>query len=87
MLGKCDGTERSLPGDGEAAAGRAFPTEGGQRAEGVFPNGGCANSEYTDTDRPNSHQANAHRANERLPLDDLYKATEVIALTLFDLLT
>ncbi len=32
-------------------------------------------------------EANAHRADERLPLDDLYKATEVIALTLFDLLS
>ena len=31
-------------------------------------------------------QANAHRANERLPLRDLYAATEVIALTLLDLL-
>jgi succinyl-diaminopimelate desuccinylase len=32
-------------------------------------------------------EANAHRADERLPLDDLYKATEVVALTLYDLLT
>lgn len=32
-------------------------------------------------------EANAHRADERLPLDDLYKATQVIALTLCDLLT
>ncbi len=31
-------------------------------------------------------EANAHRADERLPLADLYKATEVIALTLADLL-
>ena len=31
--------------------------------------------------------ANAHRANERLPLSDLYKATEVIALTLLDVLS
>ena len=31
-------------------------------------------------------EANAHRADERLPLDDLYKATEVVALTLFDYL-
>ncbi|NIA68696.1 M20/M25/M40 family metallo-hydrolase [Pelagibius litoralis] len=31
-------------------------------------------------------EANAHRADERLPLDDLTKATEVIALTLYDLL-
>jgi succinyl-diaminopimelate desuccinylase len=31
-------------------------------------------------------QANAHRADERLPLDDLFKATEVIALTLCELL-
>ena len=31
-------------------------------------------------------EANAHRADERLPLDDLYKATEVVALTLWDLL-
>ena len=30
--------------------------------------------------------ANAHRADERLPLDDLHKATEVVALTLLDLL-
>ncbi len=32
-------------------------------------------------------EANAHRADERLPLDDLYKATEVVALALFDLLS
>ncbi|WP_448191077.1 M20/M25/M40 family metallo-hydrolase [Azospirillum sp. sgz301742] len=32
-------------------------------------------------------EANAHRADERLPLSDLYKATEVVALTLFDLLS
>jgi len=32
-------------------------------------------------------EANAHRADERLPLDDLYKATQVVALTLCDLLT
>jgi acetylornithine deacetylase/succinyl-diaminopimelate desuccinylase-like protein len=31
-------------------------------------------------------EANAHRADERLPLSDLAKATEVIALTLADLL-
>ena len=31
-------------------------------------------------------EANAHRADERLPLSDLYKATEVVALTLVDLL-
>jgi succinyl-diaminopimelate desuccinylase len=31
-------------------------------------------------------EANAHRADERLPLDDLRKATEVVALTLLDLL-
>jgi acetylornithine deacetylase/succinyl-diaminopimelate desuccinylase-like protein len=31
-------------------------------------------------------EANAHAANERLPLSDLRKATEVIALTLLDLL-
>lgn len=31
-------------------------------------------------------EANAHRADERLPLSDLYKATEVVALTLADLL-
>jgi succinyl-diaminopimelate desuccinylase len=31
-------------------------------------------------------EANAHRANERLPLSDLVKATEVIALTLAELL-
>jgi acetylornithine deacetylase/succinyl-diaminopimelate desuccinylase-like protein len=32
-------------------------------------------------------EANAHRADERLPLSDLHKATEVVALTLFDLLS
>lgn len=32
-------------------------------------------------------EANAHRADERLPLADLYKATRVVALTLFDLLS
>ena len=31
-------------------------------------------------------EANAHRADERLPLSDLYKATEVVALTLNELL-
>ncbi len=31
-------------------------------------------------------EANAHRADERLPLSDLYKATEVIALTLVELM-
>jgi succinyl-diaminopimelate desuccinylase len=31
-------------------------------------------------------EANAHRADERLPLDDLYKATEVVALSLASLL-
>ena len=31
-------------------------------------------------------EANAHRADERLPLSDLAKATEVVALTLADLL-
>jgi succinyl-diaminopimelate desuccinylase len=31
--------------------------------------------------------ANAHRADERLPLDDLHKATQVVALSLCDLLT
>jgi acetylornithine deacetylase/succinyl-diaminopimelate desuccinylase-like protein len=31
-------------------------------------------------------EANAHRADERLPLSDLYAATEVIALALYDLL-
>ncbi len=31
-------------------------------------------------------EANAHRADERLPLADLYKATEVIALTLAEVL-
>ncbi|WGR69626.1 MULTISPECIES: M20/M25/M40 family metallo-hydrolase [unclassified Bradyrhizobium] len=31
-------------------------------------------------------EANAHRADERLPLPDLFKATEVVALTLVDLL-
>src|SRR5690606_24218928 len=32
-------------------------------------------------------EANAHRADERLPLADLAKATEVVALTLYDLLS
>jgi acetylornithine deacetylase/succinyl-diaminopimelate desuccinylase-like protein len=31
-------------------------------------------------------EANAHRADERLPLEELFKATEVIALTLADVL-
>ncbi|MCW2244232.1 M20/M25/M40 family metallo-hydrolase [Azospirillum canadense] len=31
-------------------------------------------------------EANAHRADERLPLSDLHKATEVVALSLLDLL-
>lgn len=31
-------------------------------------------------------EANAHRADERLPLSDLFKATEVVALALFELL-
>jgi succinyl-diaminopimelate desuccinylase len=31
-------------------------------------------------------EANAHRADERLPLPDLFKATEVVALSLLDLL-
>ncbi len=31
-------------------------------------------------------EANAHRADERLPLSDLYKATEVVALTLAEIL-
>lgn len=31
-------------------------------------------------------EANAHRADERLLLSDLHKATEVVALTLADLL-
>jgi acetylornithine deacetylase/succinyl-diaminopimelate desuccinylase-like protein len=31
-------------------------------------------------------EANAHRADERVPLADLYRATEVIALTLADAL-
>jgi acetylornithine deacetylase/succinyl-diaminopimelate desuccinylase-like protein len=31
-------------------------------------------------------EANAHRADERVPLVDLYRATEVVALTLADLL-
>ncbi len=34
----------------------------------------------------NIEEANAHRADERLPLDDLYKATQVVALTLLDVL-
>jgi succinyl-diaminopimelate desuccinylase len=33
-----------------------------------------------------SEDANAHRADERLPLSDLHKATEVVALALLDLL-
>jgi acetylornithine deacetylase/succinyl-diaminopimelate desuccinylase family protein len=32
-------------------------------------------------------EANGHRADENLRLDDLHKATEVVALTLYDLLT
>jgi succinyl-diaminopimelate desuccinylase len=32
-------------------------------------------------------EANGHRADENLQLDDLYRATEVVALSLFDLLT
>ena len=32
-------------------------------------------------------EANAHRADERLPLSDLHKATEVVAVSLLDLLT
>ena len=32
-------------------------------------------------------EANGHRADEQLKLDDLYRATEVVALTLLDLLT
>ena len=31
-------------------------------------------------------EANAHRADERLPLADLFKATEVVALTLAELM-
>ena len=31
-------------------------------------------------------EANGHRADENLRLDDLYKATEIVALTLLDLL-
>jgi succinyl-diaminopimelate desuccinylase len=31
-------------------------------------------------------EANAHRADERLPLAGLYKATDVVARTLLDLL-
>jgi len=31
-------------------------------------------------------EANAHRADERVPLADLFRATEVVALTLADLL-
>jgi succinyl-diaminopimelate desuccinylase len=34
----------------------------------------------------NIEEANAHRADERLPLADLYKATQVVALTLVDVL-
>jgi succinyl-diaminopimelate desuccinylase len=36
--------------------------------------------------RDTIEEANAHRADERLPLSDLFKATEVVALTLLDLL-
>ena len=32
-------------------------------------------------------EANVHRADERLPLSDLHKAAEVVALALLDLLT
>ncbi|HWM31825.1 MAG TPA: M20/M25/M40 family metallo-hydrolase, partial [Methyloceanibacter sp.] len=32
-------------------------------------------------------EANGHRADEKLRLDDLFKATEIVALTLFDLLS
>jgi succinyl-diaminopimelate desuccinylase len=32
-------------------------------------------------------EANGHRADEKLRLDDLYKATEIVALTIFDLLS
>ena len=32
-------------------------------------------------------EANGHRADEKLVLNDLYQATEVVALTLVDLLT
>jgi succinyl-diaminopimelate desuccinylase len=32
-------------------------------------------------------EANGHRADEKLKLDDLYKATEVVALAVFDLLS
>jgi len=32
-------------------------------------------------------EANGHRADEKLALDDLHKATEVVALALADLLT
>ena len=32
-------------------------------------------------------EANGHRANERLVLDDLYRATEVVALSVLDLMT
>jgi acetylornithine deacetylase/succinyl-diaminopimelate desuccinylase-like protein len=32
-------------------------------------------------------EANGHRADEKLKLDDLYTATEVVALALMDLLT
>jgi acetylornithine deacetylase/succinyl-diaminopimelate desuccinylase-like protein len=31
--------------------------------------------------------ANAHRADERVPLADLHRATEVVALTLADMLS
>ena len=32
-------------------------------------------------------EANGHRADEKLRLDDLYKATEIVALAVFDLLS
>ena len=35
---------------------------------------------------PRSIEANAHRADERLPLASLHQATKVVALALFDLL-
>jgi acetylornithine deacetylase/succinyl-diaminopimelate desuccinylase-like protein len=36
--------------------------------------------------RPHTiEEANAHRAGERVPLADLYKATQVVGLTLADL--
>ena len=39
-----------------------------------------------DSNMESERLANAHRADERLPLADLHKATEVVTLSLLDLL-